>query len=52
MVKWLGFEDDQNTWETVKHMSNYIPEVILEYAETTDNTALAEYVKQVSPRPL
>ena len=52
MVKWLGFEDDQNTWETVKHMSNYIPEVIVEYAEATGNTALAEYVKQVTPKQL
>ena len=46
-VKWLGFDEDKNTWETADHLMKYIPEVVVEYANHTGNRALQEYLEKL-----
>ena len=33
LVKWLGFEDDQKTWETLDHLLGQVPELVLGFTE-------------------
>ena len=46
-VKWLGFEQDRNTWETADHLAKDIPEVVMEYAGDSGNLALQEYLTKL-----
>ena len=49
-VKWLGFEENKNTWETADHLMKYIPEVVVEYADGTGNIALQEYLEKLKDK--
>ena len=45
-VKWLGFEDDQNTWETLQHLMEQVPELVVGYAEKTKDKKLSGLVER------
>ena len=45
-VKWLGFEEDQNTWEDLDHQIKYIADFIVEFAEEQGNKKFKELVAE------
>ena len=50
LVKWLGFEDGQNTWETLDHLLEQVPELVLGFTEQKNEKKLTKLVERAQAK--
>ena len=47
LVKWLGFEESQNSWEPMDHLFDYLPDLIIKYGKATKSKKLSAKIKEL-----